>query len=66
LCNKFVLRFAQAIFQVTLITIIQHRNFVNIWALGTGHFLMYNCSVPVYNNNNIIPHMLRHIPSGVS
>jgi hypothetical protein len=42
LWNKFVIRFAQDIFQVTQITLLQHLNNVIFWSLSAGLFQIYN------------------------
>ena len=49
-------RFAQDIFQVTQITLIQHLN-NGVWALWAGYFSNLQRSEPKNNKNNNIPHL---------
>jgi len=50
-------RFAQDIFQVTQITLIQHLNNSIFWALSEGHFSNLQRPDPKNNKNNDIPHL---------
>jgi len=58
-------RFAQDIYQVTQITLIQHLNNGIFWALSAGRFSNLQRSEPKNNKNNNITHLQYSIPSGV-